>query len=86
MKTRPPTGALFILRLPDLIKLNKELGRETTDTLLKRVAGALQESCPDEPCLIGRLNGADFAVLAPDVDSVDELAQPDFCARPAVDQ
>ncbi|OZA23619.1 MAG: hypothetical protein B7X93_12015, partial [Hydrogenophilales bacterium 17-61-9] len=73
-----PTGALFILRLPDLIKLNKELGRETTDTLLKRVASALQESCPDEACLIGRLNGADFAVLAPDVDSVDELAQKIF--------
>jgi diguanylate cyclase (GGDEF)-like protein len=69
------TGALFILRLPDLVKLNRELGRETTDTLLKRVAGALQESCPDEPCLIGRLNGADFAVLAPDVDAVGELAQ-----------
>jgi diguanylate cyclase (GGDEF)-like protein len=69
------TGALFILRLPDLVKLNKELGRETTDTLLKRVAGALQESCPDEACLIGRLNGADFAVLAPDVDSADELAR-----------
>ena len=68
-----PTGALFILRLPDLIKLNKELGREATDTLLIRVAGALQESCPDEPCLIGRLNGSDFAVLAPNVDSVVEL-------------
>lgn len=70
-----PVGALFILRLPDLIKMNKELGREATDTLLKRVASALQESCPDEPCLIGRLNGADFAVLTPDVDSVDELAR-----------
>jgi diguanylate cyclase (GGDEF)-like protein len=73
-----PTGALFILRLPDLIKLNKELGREATDTLLKRVAGALQESCPDESCQIGRLNGSDFAVLAPNVDSVAELAQQIF--------
>lgn len=73
-----PTGALFILRLPDLIKLNKQLGREATDTLLKRVAGALQESCPDEACQIGRLNGSDFAVLVPDVDSVDELAQQVF--------
>lgn len=73
-ESSPPSGALFILRLPDLIKLNKELGRETTDTLLKRVAGALQECCPDEPCLIGRLNGADFAVLAPDVDSIENLA------------
>jgi diguanylate cyclase (GGDEF)-like protein len=73
-----PTGALFIFRLPDLIKLNRELGREATDTLLKRVAGALQESCPDESCQIGRLNGSDFAVLAPNVDSVDELAQQIF--------
>jgi diguanylate cyclase (GGDEF)-like protein len=73
-----PTGALFILRLPDLVKLNKELGREATDTLLKRVAGALQESCPNEACQIGRLNGSDFAVLAPNVDSVDELAQQIF--------
>lgn len=71
----PPTGALFILRLPDLVKLNRELGRESTDTLLCHVAGALQESCPDESCLIGRLNGADFAVLTPDVDAVDELAK-----------
>lgn len=70
-----PSGALFILRLPELIKMNESLGRETTDTLLKRVAGALQECCPDESCLIGRLNGADFSVLAPDVDAVEELAQ-----------
>lgn len=73
-----PTGALFILRLPDLIKLNRELGREATDTLLKRVSGALQESCPDESCQIGRLNGSDFAVLAPNVDSVTERAQQTF--------
>ena len=73
-----PTGALFILRLPDLVKLNKELGRETTDTLLKQLANALQESCPDESSLIGRLNGSDFAVLAPDVDSADELARQIF--------
>lgn len=73
-----PTGALFILRLPDLVKLNRELGREATDTLLQRVAGALQESCLDESCQIGRLNGSDFAVLAPNVDSVAELAQQIF--------
>lgn len=71
----PPTGALFILRLPDLVKLNREIGRESTDTLLRHVASALQEVCPDEGCLIGRLNGADFAVLAPNVDAVDEVAR-----------
>ncbi len=70
-----PAGGLFILRLPDLIGLNKRLGREATDALLKLLSNALQESCPDEPYLIGRLNGSDFAVLAPDVDSVAELAR-----------
>ena len=81
---RPLLRALFVCLLHGFIdgienfcklfgqKPQKELGRETTDTLLKRVAGALQESCPDESCLIGRLNGAVFAVLAPDVDSVEE--------------
>jgi diguanylate cyclase (GGDEF)-like protein len=69
-----PTGALFILRMPDLVRLNHELGREATDALLKRVADALKASCPDEVCHIGRLNGSDFAVLVPNVDSVDELA------------
>lgn len=73
-ESAPPTGALLIVRLPDLVKLNRTLGREATDALLKSVAGALQECCPDEPCLIGRLNGADFAVLAPNVDSIDDLA------------
>lgn len=70
-----PVGALFILRLPDLIKLNKELGRETTDTLLKRMADSLRSVCLNESCHIGRLNGTDFAVIAPNVDSIGELAR-----------
>lgn len=69
------SGSLFILRLVDLIRMNRELGREATDILLKRVAASLQASCPDASCLVGRLNGSDFAVLAPDADSVAELAQ-----------
>ena len=70
-----PLGALFILRLPDLIKLNKALGRESTDILLKRVASALEESCLDESYVIGRLNGSDFAVLAPNVEAVEDLTR-----------
>lgn len=69
------SGALLILRFPDLIQMNKELGRETTDALLKRVASTLEEACPEYDCLIGRLNGSDFSVLAPDVDAVEELTQ-----------
>lgn len=70
-----PAGAFFLLRLPGLEELNRELGRESVDTLLCRAAVALRESCPDETCLCGRLNGADFAVLAPGVETVETLAQ-----------
>jgi len=64
-----PVGTLFILRLSDLIGMNKTLGREATDSLLKRVAAALLAYCPDPACLVGRLNGSDFALLVPNVES-----------------
>lgn len=70
-----PAGGLFFVRVPDLITLNKALGREAVDALLKLLAHALQETCPDESCLIGRMNGSDFAILAPDVESVAERAR-----------
>ncbi len=70
-----PAGAFFILRLPDLMHLNKTIGRDATDNMLKRVSVALQESCPGEHCLIGRLNGADFGVLAPDAESVEAMTE-----------
>ena len=70
-----PSGGLFILRLSDLAGLNKSLGHLATDDLLKRVADALQECCQETDCLIGRLNGSDFALLVPNVDSVDALAR-----------
>lgn len=71
----PPSGVLVIVRLPELVNMNKALGREATDTLLKRVADALHECCPEAPCMIGRLNGADFALLGPDEESADDLAR-----------
>lgn len=70
-----PGGALFILKLPELARLNRELGREATDTLLRHVAEAMQQACPDETCLIGRLNGADFAVLAQGIESPEAMAR-----------
>lgn len=70
-----PSGGLFILRLVDLVGMNKALGREATDILLNRVAVALQTACSDVTAFVGRLNGSDFAVLAPNADAVAELAQ-----------
>ena len=70
-----PAGVLFILRMHDLMGMNKALGREAADAVLVRVTAALETACADAACLIGRLNGSDFAVLASNVESVAELAK-----------
>jgi diguanylate cyclase (GGDEF)-like protein len=70
-----PTGALFVIRLPELMQLNKDLGREATDALLRRIAEALAGFCGEwAGSQIGRLNGGDFAVLAPNAGPVELLA------------
>lgn len=70
-----PTGALFVIRLPELSQLNKDMGRDAADALLRRIAEVLNEFCGDwEASQIGRLNGGDFAVLAPNVNSAEMLA------------
>lgn len=61
-----PFGTLAILRLRKLGKLNRSLGREVADSLLKAVGTTVDEvagKCPGT--LAGRLNGADFALLMP---------------------
>jgi diguanylate cyclase (GGDEF)-like protein len=74
-----PTGALFVVRLPELVQMNKDIGRDSTDALLRRIAEALDEFCGEwESCQIGRLNGGDFAVLAPNAGSVEMLAHQIF--------
>ena len=70
-----PAGGLYFVRVPDLMELNKTLGRESVDALLKRLAQSLQEACPEEACLVGRMNGSDFAVLAPSLESVADRAR-----------
>ena len=75
-----PAGGFFIMRLADIIRLNKELGRETTDSLLKHMVAAIKSTCSDESCLIGRLNGADFALLIPDAEAIEDITR-DLHAR-----
>lgn len=60
----PNPGALVILRVAGLAELNRDLGREATDTLLARIGVRLRACCEGRPGWVaGRLNGADFAVL-----------------------
>ncbi|HQU88448.1 MAG TPA: GGDEF domain-containing protein, partial [Denitromonas sp.] len=73
--TAPRHGALVIVRLTHLIQLNESLGRATTDALLRKLADGLQAMLPDDGAwLLGRLNGTDFAILAPALDTPEGLA------------
>ena len=63
-----PTGSLLMLRLGDLAGINRRAGRETADELLRRLGNALLELAGDMPgAAVARLNGADFALLIPNV-------------------
>lgn len=62
----PPRMTLVLLRLVDLAGLNQRLGRRSADRVLQSVAQVLQ-NYPQRVahCLIGRLDGGDFALLLP---------------------
>lgn len=64
-------GALAVVRVDDLLGLNRRLGRERADELLRAVAALLRlRLAPLGPkAVAARLNGADFAVLVPGVEA-----------------
>lgn len=66
-----PSGSLLIIRLAGLAAINKSLGRNKTDALLKQVGQLLlihQKHLHDG--LAARLNGTDFALLFRREDAV----------------
>jgi len=75
------TGALVMVRLVELQSLNRTLGRSGTDRMLQDAAAAMVESSRRVPgAEVGRLNGSDFALALPDVQSLRESAA-DVSAR-----
>ncbi|MCG3171125.1 MAG: hypothetical protein CALGDGBN_02712 [Pseudomonadales bacterium] len=69
-------GALVIARLLDLNELNRRHGWPVMDALIRRFAKALEGMGPrDAEWVPGRLNGSDFALLAPGCDDAAELAR-----------
>ena len=75
------SGALVMVRLVELQSLNRTLGRSATDRLLQNAAAAMVESARRlSAAEVGRLNGSDFALALPDVDSLREAAA-DVAAR-----
>ena len=70
-------GILFIIRIARLADLNRALGRETTDELLRRFGGVLLAFAAQRPDALGaRLNGADFALLLPGDASPQAVGEP----------
>jgi predicted signal transduction protein with EAL and GGDEF domain len=61
-----PQGSLALLRLRKLGKINRNLGRDVADQVLRRIGTTLEAvstRCAETQA--GRLNGADFALLLP---------------------
>ena len=61
-----PTGSLVFVRLAHLAQLNRELGRDMTDKLIKGIGKVIDECAAVHPAgVAARLNGADFGLLLP---------------------
>ena len=57
-------GSLLLIRLADLVGVNRRLGRGATDDFLRQVGGVVGAcAAPSLANVAARLNGADFAVL-----------------------
>lgn len=69
-------GTLFIVRLAELAEVNRQAGREATDELLRRCGAVIDDFAAEETeALAARLNGADFALLAPHLTSPQATAE-----------
>lgn len=71
-----PRLGLLLLRVHDLVSVDRRIGRPAADHLLEAVAQTLQTYTHSAPgCLAGRLNGADFALLLPVPDLAEDTAR-----------
>lgn len=78
---RSNSGSLLLLRMVDLSGINRRLGRDEADRLLKSFGNAMEASLVAQTeRLTGRLNGIDFAVALPDVAEAANIARDLFNA------
>lgn len=70
------SGVMAMVRVAQLEKLNQQLGHNATDALLKTLTSRLESLGKQwHVPLVGRLNGSDFAVMAPAAESPELLAK-----------
>jgi EAL domain-containing protein (putative c-di-GMP-specific phosphodiesterase class I)/GGDEF domain-containing protein len=68
---------LFIIRVARLADVNRSLGREATDELLRRFGRVVREFAVRQPKALGaRLNGADFALLSSADAALGSIGEP----------
>ena len=73
-------NGMLLLRVADLITVNKTLGHQNTDLLLKGIAEQMgntikQHSKEFDEGMLGRLNGSDFAVILTNIDDLSSVAK-----------
>jgi EAL domain-containing protein (putative c-di-GMP-specific phosphodiesterase class I)/GGDEF domain-containing protein len=69
------TGSLLLLRIIDLGGINQRLGRLDADRFLKILSKSIETTSSSHAgYLVGRLNGADFAVALPGLEDAETLA------------
>lgn len=73
-------NGMLLLRISDLITVNKTLGYQKTDQLLKGVAEQMMNTVKQhakefDESMLGRLNGSDFAVILTNVDDLAAVAK-----------
>ena len=72
----PGAAGLLLLRVQDLTGMNQRLGRSATDHVLQALGDTLL-SYPSRiaHCCVGRISGAEFALLLPAAGMADETAR-----------
>jgi len=68
-------GVIIICRVLKLQELNSHYGHDKVDNILKEIAQAFHYLCQQYPnSHAGRLNGSDFAIAIPTIESMDMIA------------
>ncbi len=67
-------GVIILCRVLNLQELNSSIGRNQVDEILKEIAQAFHYVCQQHTnSYAGRLNGSDFAIVIPAVETMDSL-------------
>jgi len=69
-------GSVAMVRLSDLARMNQIFGRQPMDTALKEIGSALRRlTVTETEWAVGRLNGSDFCLLAPQEDHPKKVGE-----------